>query len=87
MAFKTFDRRIEAKDFETEHTLGAREIERLSGVAKGDMIICTRGILWVTQEGDLDDHLLRSGDQFIANRHGVVLVEAMTPGACRFSRN
>lgn len=87
MAFKTFDRKIETVDFETEHTLSAREIERLSGVSRGDMVICTRGLLWVTQEGDRDDHLLRSGEKFIANRHGVVVVEAMTPGACVFSRN
>lgn len=70
-----------------EQRMSAREIERLAGVRTGDAIVCTTGILWVTQEGDPEDYMLKQGEKFVANRHGVVVVQAMTEAACRFSRN
>lgn len=70
-----------------ERCLSAHEIERLAGVRTGDKVICTHGILWVTQEGDAQDHMLRQGQRFVAERPGVVVIEALSDGACVFSRN
>jgi len=70
-----------------ERCLKAQAVERLAGVSKGDMILCTSGVLWVTQEGDPQDYMLRSGERFVADRHGVVVVQAMSDKACLVSRN
>ena len=74
------------KTLASEQRLSASEVERLAGVRSGDAIVCNSGILWVTQEGDPEDYLLKKGEQFVANRHGVVVVEAMTDSAVSFSR-
>lgn len=70
-----------------ERRLSAKQIERLAGVGRGDAIVVTQGILWVTQEGDPQDYVLTPGERFVANRHGSVVVEALTDAAMRFSRN
>ncbi len=40
-------------------------------------ISCLDGCLWVTQEGDTDDHLLRKGEEFITDRKGKVLIQSV----------
>jgi hypothetical protein len=70
-----------------ERRLGAQDIERLAGIDRGDAILVTQGILWVTQEGDPQDYVLSAGERFVANRHGAVVVEALTDAALRFSPN
>jgi len=69
---------------QAERCLSAQQVERLAGIRKGDSIVCTNGVLWVTQEGDPDDYVLKKGQKFVANRHGVVLVQALNESACRF---
>jgi hypothetical protein len=70
-----------------EHRLCAQMVERLAGINHGDAILVTQGTLWVTQEGDLQDYVLSAGERFIADRHGMVVVEALTDASMRFSRN
>jgi len=70
-----------------ERRLCAQDVERLAGIDRGDAIVVTQGILWVTQEGDPQDYVLSEGERFVANRHGSVVVEALTDAALRFSRN
>ncbi len=67
-----------------ERCLSAREIERVAGVSAGDSIVCTYGVLWVTQENDPQDYLLGEGEQVVASRLGLVLVQALRDSACRF---
>ena len=57
--------------------LGAQEIERLEGVNAGDTIFCANGVLWVTQEGDPEDYLLKKGEKFVAERPGLVLIQGL----------
>ena len=70
-----------------ERRLCAQMVERLDGVDRGDAIAVTQGTLWVTQEGDPQDYVLSKGERFVAGRHGMVVVEALTDAAMRFSRN
>ncbi len=35
------------------------------------------GDLWITQEGDLKDHIVKTGESFAINRPGVTLLNAM----------
>jgi len=69
---------------QSERCLGDHEVERLGGIHAGDAITCTNGVLWVTQEGDPEDYLLKKGERFVANRFGLVLVQAFEDAACRW---
>jgi Protein of unknown function (DUF2917) len=68
----------------SQRCLNAQEIERLDEVQPGDTIVCTNGVLWVTQEGDPADYLLQMGGRFTANGDGMVLVQALDDCGCRW---
>jgi hypothetical protein len=53
------------------------EIWRAEGDLRGEAIQCTKGTLWITQQGDLNDYFLRSGDRFWVTRPGRVLVQSI----------
>ena len=72
---------------QSQRCLRAQEIERLDGMRPGDAIICTNGVLWVTQAGDPADYLLKKGKKFVASRVGLVLVQAFDGPACRWYVN
>ncbi len=63
-----------------EMRLDQREVRRLDGNACGTQILCAGGRLWVTQQGDPDDHFLCSGDRFTVTRPGPVVIQGM--GGC-----
>jgi len=71
----------------SERRLCAQMVERLAGIDRGDAILVTQGTLWVTQEGDPQDYIVQEGERFVANRHGSVVVEALTDASMRYSRN
>ena len=49
--------------------------------ARGARVRSLRGTLWITQEGDREDHLVRAGESFTVERNGVTLVSApQSPG-------
>ena len=70
-----------------ERRLEPQAVEQLPGMDCGDAIVCTAGILWVTQAGDPEDYLLQQGSAFVANSQGLVLVQALSEAAYRLSRD
>ena len=48
---------------------------------RGHAIVCHSGSVWVTQDGDPRDIILRAGDAFTLDRDGPALVQAFEPGA------
>ncbi len=68
----------------SERCLGVREFERVERIDVGDSILCTNGVLWVTQTGDPEDYLLRKGQKFVAGRRGLVLIQTFDGSACRY---
>ncbi len=60
-----------------EIQLAPRSVRRLNGDYRGLRIKCTGAGLWVTQEGDLDDHCLAGGEQFTVTRPGPVVLQGM----------
>jgi hypothetical protein len=56
--------------------LAPGEMVRLDG-ARGTTLRVTRGVLWVTQEGDVCDLMLNAGDAFTIERGGLTLVESL----------
>lgn len=48
-------------------------------------IQCEKGILWITQTGDLRDHILYPGDRFTSRKRGRLLIEAMRESAAHIA--
>jgi hypothetical protein len=49
----------------------------LAGDHSWQMIVCMRGEVWITQECDVQDYLLRAGGVFIITRPGRVVIQAL----------
>lgn len=41
-------------------------------------INCTQGTVWITQEGDREDHLLESGEVFETLEEGLVVMQSLS---------
>jgi hypothetical protein len=55
--------------------LAARDVVTLPDLRSATLRV-TRGTLWVTQEGDPQDVVLRAGDNWTVERNGLTVVEA-----------
>jgi Protein of unknown function (DUF2917) len=55
--------------------MGAREAITLHDV-RGATLRVTRGTLWLTQENDRNDVVLRAGDNWVVERDGATVLEA-----------
>ncbi len=53
----------------------------------GHSIVCDSGIVWVTQDGDPRDIILRAGQSFTIDRNGPTLVQAFEPGTISITRS
>jgi hypothetical protein len=49
--------------------------------ATGTDIVCLRGEIWLTQDGDLRDVVLSAGEHFTLDCDGVALVSALRPSS------
>lgn len=47
----------------------------------GHTVVCQSGSVWVTQDGDTRDVILRAGEAFTLDRDGPALLQAFEPGA------
>jgi hypothetical protein len=69
-----------------EYRLHPQQVLRLASPF-GQRIEVTKGVLWVTIEGDPEDYVLQAGDSLVINRRGVAVAQALTDAAYRFSKN
>jgi len=67
-------------DIHSEIQLKGTEMLKLRSEQPGMVILCTSGALWLTQPGDLHDHILKAGEAFQLYRQGTVLVQGMPRG-------
>ena len=51
------------------------------GDQRGRVIICRRGVIWITQERDALDYVVQEGEIFIVTLPGLVLVQATEPAS------
>ena len=49
----------------------------------GARVVCMSGVIWITQEGDLRDVVLRGGASFVLDRPGTALVTAIEASRVR----
>jgi hypothetical protein len=71
----------------TDISLAKYQLWNLEGDRRGDRISCLNGSLWVTQEGDLKDYLLDSGQNFWVTRPGTVVVQALRNSQFKYNLN
>ena len=60
--------------------LRAREVLDIRG-GQGLVVRCLAGALWITQEGDTDDVVVKAGQCFMLDRRGLALVTAPVASA------
>ena len=48
---------------------------------RGKTVVCHSGSVWVTQDGDPRDVILRAGESFTLDRKGPALLQAFAPGS------
>lgn len=58
--------------------LRERELFSIRGDCGGMVVSCRTGDLWLTQEGDPNDHLIGAGENFTISRKGLVLINALS---------
>lgn len=51
--------------------------------AVGREVMCDRGTIWLTQEGDERDIVLKAGEQFTIDSGGRVVISGITAAAVR----
>jgi hypothetical protein len=69
-----------------EYQLRPLQVQRLASPF-GQRIEVTKGVVWVTIEGDPQDYVLQAGDSLVIRRRGATLAQALTDAAYRFSKN
>ncbi len=69
-----------------EIRLGRSGLYRMGDYRPGTTIICKNGTLWVTQTGDVEDHIIKAGDCYTSPRHGMVVIEAIGEAAVTIRR-
>ena len=67
-------------DIRSEIDLDGLELLKLEFGQPGTSVLCTTGALWLTQQGDYHDHLLKAGQSFTLNQSGIVLVQGLPCG-------
>ena len=60
--------------------LQPKQLVRVRG-GLGHSVVCHRGSVWLTQQGDPRDIVLAAGEAFTLDRGGVALLQALGPGA------
>jgi hypothetical protein len=68
-----------------EAVLEPDELFTLMGDQRGGRLTALHGNLWVTQQGDSEDFVLRPGERLTITRRGKVVVQAMRAGRLRYT--
>jgi hypothetical protein len=74
-------------NFNTDITLDKYRVWNIDGDRRGDMFRCLNGTLWITQQCDMKDYILESGQDFWVTKAGTVIVQALENSKFKFSLN
>jgi hypothetical protein len=67
-------------DMRSEIDLDGLELLKLEFGQPGARVMSTSGTLWLTQQGDPHDHIIKTGQSFTLNQRGMVLVQGLPCG-------
>lgn len=82
----TFKPVLHAASMPQQKCLSQGEILRLEGNHRQERIQVLRGTVWVTQPGDVKDHILKAGECFQIQRAGLVLAQGLSSATLRIGR-
>jgi hypothetical protein len=71
----------------TEIMLPKHNLWSIEGDRRGDVISCSSGTLWITQEGDLKDYILDACKDFWVTKPGAVVVQALDNAQFKYNLN
>ena len=74
-------------NFNTDITLDKFRLWDIEGDRRSEMIRCLYGTLWITQEGDMQDYILGTGQDFWVTKAGTLIVQALENSKFKFSLN
>ena len=77
------DAQVIIPDIRSEIDLEGTELLKLDLEQPHASVLCTAGTLWLTQQGDPQDHFLEAGQAFTLNQRGTVLVQGLPCGKAR----
>ena len=69
---------IHSRSRSTSLQLLPRSFYHAQIIDPGSTLICEKGILWLTQSNDINDYMLKPGDQLVMNKKTNILVEALS---------
>lgn len=70
---------------DTDVSLARNRLCRVPGGRRGPLVVCLKGVVWLTQRGDEQDYILAAGDWMAIRRRGTVLVQALRDARVRIS--
>jgi hypothetical protein len=68
---------LQCKDAETVVELRAGQLWRADGNICWRAIMCQEGVIWITQNGDVQDHVITAGEMFLVSQPGKVIAQAL----------
>ena len=68
---------LECTDAETKIELRAGKFWRAAGDSRWRAILCLEGMIWITQDGDVQDHVITTGEMFLVSQPGKVIAQAL----------
>jgi hypothetical protein len=78
-----YARQVAVIEPQAQLRLRRRELVRARTRWRALTLTCLEGLVWVTQAGDPEDHMLSKGQVLTVARQGCVLVEAMRDARLR----
>jgi hypothetical protein len=81
---RNIDNEMEAQviipDIHSEIDLVDSELLKLDPGQPGTRVMCIASTLWLTQQCDLNDHLIKAGQSFTIDKWGIVLIQGLPCG-------
>jgi hypothetical protein len=74
------DTQVVIPDIRSEIDLEGLELLKLEFWQPHTRVMCTSGTLWLTQQGDPEDHFLKAGQSFPLDQGGIILVQGLPCG-------
>jgi hypothetical protein len=68
---------LQRKEAETVVELWAGQLWQADGNNCWRAIMCQEGVIWITQNGDVQDHVITAGEMFLVSQPGKVIVQAL----------
>ena len=68
---------LQSKEAEAVVELRAGQLWRADGNNCWRAIMCREGVVWITQNGDVQDHVIAAGEMFLISQSGKVIAQAL----------